>query len=84
MQLGRLLPDCLGVGSGMAAFGASVVVSCHCTQPPVRVIYCVDSLRGIPDAGTDEFDSWKVVFGAFVVSGADTTEMLDAVEEPFD
>src|SRR2546421_139169 len=32
----------------------------------------------------DEFDGGEVVFGAFVVAGGDTTEVFDAVEEPFD
>ena len=44
----------------------------------------MDSLRGAPDAGADEFDGRQVVFGALIVACCDATEVLDAVEEALD
>jgi hypothetical protein len=41
-------------------------------------------MRRTPDARADEFDGGEVVFGAFVIAGGNTTEVFDAVEEPFD
>ena len=41
----------------------------------------MDSLRGAPDAGTDEFDGGEIVFRALVVAGCNAPEMLDAIEE---
>jgi hypothetical protein len=43
----------------------------------------VDSLRGAPDAGTDEFHGGEIVFRALVIAGCNAPEMLDAIEEAF-
>ena len=44
----------------------------------------MDSLRGAPQPGTDEFYSGEIVLSMLVVAGSDTPELFDPAEKTFD